>query len=149
MPTRQKRQATEPRQADREVKLRVPPPIMGFIEKRAKADRRPINATIVKLLERVPAWETYSDLNELSERYQDMFDMAEITLARYSKEIAWQVLSRELVDKIDIGLQMNYEVEASPSLRNWLNGLRAIRAQMRLQQNQEERTDFVTRGPKR
>jgi hypothetical protein len=148
MAPRRKTQTAERREQGREVKLRVPEHIMKFIEERAKADRRPINATVVKLLEDAPYWEHMATLDDLSRRYEDMFNRAEISFARYSQEIAWQVLSRKLVETVDLMLQAGFEADADPALRSWLHELRAVRAQMRIQQSQE-RTEGVDRTPKR
>jgi hypothetical protein len=149
MAPRRKQQATELRQQGKEVKLRVPERTMEFIQKRAKAEQRSINATIVKMLEQVPDLELFLKLDDLSARYEEMFNRAELSFARYSQEIAWQNLSRTLIETVDIILQGNFEAEADPPLRAALNELRAVRAQMRIQQKNEERTDFVDRSPKR
>jgi hypothetical protein len=148
MAPRRKQQATKPRQQGREVKLRVPESTMEFIEKRAEADRRPINATIVKMLEDAPYWEHMANLDDLSRRFEEMFNRAQISFARYSQEITWQVLSRRLVETVDLIEQMGLEAEAEPGLRSALNELRAVRAEMRIQQSQE-RPDAVDRSPKR
>ena len=137
MAPRRKQQAAEPRQQGREVKLRVPEGLMKFIEERAKADRRPINATIVKLLEDAPYWEHMANLDNLSNRFENMFNRAEITFGRYSQEIAWQLYSRQLVETVDTILQMGFEAEAEPGLRAALNKLRIVRAEMQLQQRQD------------
>jgi hypothetical protein len=42
-------------------------------------------------------------------------------------------------------LQGNFEAEADPTLRAALNELRAVRAEMRIQQAEEKRSDFVDR----
>jgi hypothetical protein len=137
MAPRRKQQAAEPRQQGREVKLRVPESLMKFIEERAKADRRPINATIVKLLEGAPYWEHMANLDDLSDRFESMFNRAEITFARYSQEIAWQLYSRKLVETVDGILMLGLDAEAESALRGALNELRAIRAEMRIQQRQD------------
>jgi hypothetical protein len=148
MAPRRRQQAAEAREQGREVKLRVPERIMEFIEKRAEADRRPINATIVKMLEDAPYWEHMANLDDLSSRYEEMFNRAQISFARYSQEIAWQVLSRKLVETVDMILQGGFESEADPALRAALNELNAVRAEMRIQQSQE-RTKGVDRTPKK
>jgi hypothetical protein len=89
-----------------------------------------------------------ANLDDLSRRFEEMFNRAQISFARYSQEITWQVLSRRLVETVDLIEQMGLEAEAEPGLRSALNELRAVRAEMRIQQSQE-RPDAVDRSPKR
>jgi hypothetical protein len=89
-----------------------------------------------------------ANLDDLSSRYEEMFNRAQISFARYSQEIAWQVLSRKLVETVDMILQGGFESEADPALRAALNELNAVRAEMRIQQSQE-RTKGVDRTPKK
>ena len=137
MAPRRKQQETEPREQGREVKLRLPESIMKFIEERAKADRRPINKTIITLLTEAPGWEHMTNLDDLSRRYEAMLNMAEVSFARYSSEIARQVLTRRLVNTLDMFLQTGLELELDPVMLSWFNELRVIRAEMRNQESQE------------
>jgi hypothetical protein len=132
--------AVEGYQHGREVKLRVPERIMEYIEGKARADRRPINATIVTILDDASDRET---MDELFSRHEALLDAAEVSFAgaevsfaRYSTEINWQVLSRRLIETVDIFLQSGFEAEASAPLRSALNELRVVRAEM-----QRERPD--------
>jgi hypothetical protein len=144
MAPRRKQQAAEPREQGREVKLRVPEYIMNLIEERAKADRRPINATIVNMLAKVSMWEQMEDLGELSRRYEAMLTTAEVSFARYSSEIEVQVLSRELLRTVDMLLL----VESDEAVRAMIAQLRVVRAEMRKQQSQE-RTSSQDRTARR
>jgi hypothetical protein len=136
MAARRKQQAAEPREQGREVKLRVPEPIMKFIEERARADRRPINATIIKLLSDAPYWEHMTNLDELSRRYEAMLNTAEVSFARYSSEITQQVLSRKFIETWDMIEQGEWEI-VDTALRAAFAAMRLARAEMRNQQTQE------------
>jgi hypothetical protein len=143
MAPRRKQQASEPRQQGREVKLRVPESMMEFIERRAKADRRPINATIVNMLAKVPHLEETGTLADLLYRYQTTLAKAEVTFARYSADIVWQVLSRDLLNAVD-GL---LGAEGDTAVRSWIARVRVTRAEM---QNQlKERAAIPDRTAKR
>ena len=135
MAPRRKPQAAEPREQGREVKLRVPESIMKFIEERAQTERRPINATVIKLLSDAPYWEHMANLDDLSRRYEAMLNTAEVSFARYSSEIARQVLSRKLIETVDMMLQVEWEVE--PALQAYLAELRVVRAELRNHESQE------------
>jgi hypothetical protein len=127
MAPRRKQQAAEPRQQGREVKLRVPEGLMKFIEERAKADGRPINATIVNMMAKVPHLEETGTLADLLYRYQTTLAKAEVTFARYSADIVWQVLSRDLLNAVD-GL-LGAEKDTAAVL-SWIARVRVARAEM-------------------
>jgi hypothetical protein len=132
-PRRKQQQAAAPREQGREVKLRVPESIMKSIEERAAATRRPINATIVELLSKIPDLEEFAKLGLMSRRYEAMLNTAEVSFARYSSEIALQVLSRELLDAIDMLLDMEVDnKEVTEAMRRPIFArLRVLRAQMK------------------
>jgi hypothetical protein len=120
----------------REVKLRVPERIMEFIEEKARTDRRPINATVITILEDATVRE---EMDDLFRRHEVLLDAAEVSFARYSAEINWQILSRRLIETVDIILQSGFEAEADAALRAALNELRVVRAEMKRERPDEPR----------
>jgi hypothetical protein len=110
-----------------EVKLRLPPDTMGWIEARAKAEQRPFRAVIRNQLARVPYLEQFEKLADL---IRDM----DSTLARYGARIVSHDMNTGLLNAVDALLEAKGgEVPAA------IDRVRVIRNAMHATERSEKR----------
>jgi hypothetical protein len=106
---------------------------MTWIEERARDEGRPVNSVIVSALMEYPELEQLPSQEILNRRLEAMLNMNEVAFARYAAEINWHLLSKKLLDQIDMILSM----EADGDTRTAFAQLRLVRAEMKQERSRQ------------